>query len=183
MIKQVYPDAHNLVQDIHGLVGEDGLPLVGHLMKQTDLVMTAVRLACADPNAPDHIQRLKDNPNPNARDFYKYLEGGALLGSDGKPGPLLRLIQKSENTETPLNRAFRQLATVLKHKGGNDIGLSRVLLPYLNQPLLQVLLFWLVRQQEPDLENSREDILRFVLYCILCERDADSSRKASHIVF
>lgn len=183
MIKQIYPDAHNLVLEIHGLKGEHDLPLVGHLMKQTDLVMTAVRLACADPNAPDHIQKLKDNPNPNARDFYKYLEGGAMLGSDDNPGPLLRLIKKSEKTEAPLVCAFRHLATVLKHREDNDIGLPRVLLPYLNQPLLQVLLFWLVRQHDLEIENSRQDILRFVLYWILCERDADSSRRASQIAF
>lgn len=185
MIKQIYPEAHNLVQEIHALKGANGLPLIGHMMKQTDLVMTAVRLACADPNAPDHIQKLKDNSNPNARDFYNYLEGGSILGSDAEPGPLLRLIKKTENTEAPLVLAFRQLATVLEHRKGDDMGLPRVLLPYLNQPLLQVLLFWLVRQPQHELniENSREDILRFVLYWILCERDADSSRKASLIAF
>lgn len=183
MIKQAHPEAHNLVQEIQFLKGDNGLPLVGHLMKQTDLVMTAVRLACADPRAPERIKKLPDNPSPNTKDFYKYLDGGDFLGTDNSPGPLLQLIQKVGTKDAPIVTAFRQLTTFLQHREGNDMGLPRVLLPYLSRGLLQVLLFWLVSNPKAKLEDSRRDILQFVLFWKLCERDWESSRKASKIAF
>ncbi len=54
-------------------------------------------------------------------------------------------------------------------------------LPYLNESMLQVILYWLVRNQNTNVQESRNEIIRFILFWFVCHQDAKSSDKASRV--
>lgn len=155
MIKQSWPEAHNLVSDIHEEVGS--------MMQPTDIVMTAYRLASLRAG-------ITDDPQPNARSFHKNLN--VLLGSDSAKGELRNLIESDG-----LTNAFVALKGLLIHK--NDHGLPEAIFPYLDVPLLQVLLFWIMKNPGLVQETNRDEIIRFVLFWLVCSDGAKSQFKAS----
>jgi hypothetical protein len=186
MIKHAYPKAHDYVYSIHNEVG--------HLMTAPDYVMTAVRLACVmDQTEP---RRFVDQPNPDAKQFHRYLKGSDnLLGTAKSPGPLMALLETDE-TVNPLFAAFKKLEDLLTYRdsgtGGSerspDIGIPRLMMPHLGRPLIQVLLYWLTRINDAEdscskLEASRPEIVRFVLFWFLCCRDSRSAYDASKQAF
>jgi hypothetical protein len=182
IIKQAYPESHNFVYQIH----KD----VGTLLTAPDYVMTALRLACAIDSETQHV----DNANPSAREFHRYLKDGKLLGNAQRPGPLRRMIMSNDSTSNPLVLSFKNLNDLLRYKsepvhGTRDIGIPLAMFPYLNRPLVQVLVFWLVRlfvHGSPDpklLEASRDDLVRFVLFWVFCNRRAKDAYDASKAAF
>jgi hypothetical protein len=69
---------------------------------------------------------------------------------------------------------------VLEFKGGNDHGLPRVLLPKLGVRLYEILIFWLyyncdndVLRAENIVNDSRDELLRFVLFWLVFIENAD----------
>jgi hypothetical protein len=178
MIKQVYPESHDLVYEIH--------KEVGRLMTAPDYVMTALRLARAGQDGDD-------NANPSAKEFHRFLKDPSLLAKQPL-GALRRLIEPAaDGGENSLVRAFMELIDLLaygrKLDGQADPGLPQVLMPYLGRPLLQILLCWLVpvidsgAADQKLLDDSRDELLRFVLFWLLCKRDAKTSYLASKKAF
>lgn len=159
MIKQSWPDAHNIVYDLQKQVGS--------LMKPTDFVMTAFRLAMLRSNDTE----LRD-PELNAMTFHKHL--GGLLGTDGN---LREMILE----HGPLIKAFKALINLIKYRDGDDHGIPIALFPYMNESMLQVILYWMISNPENDgsFEVSRDEVVRFILFWFVCNKDAASAYKAS----
>jgi len=169
MVKQEWPEAHNLVYDLQSIVGS--------LMKPTDFVMTAFRIASL--LASD----IADQSQPNPASFHKNLS--TMLGSKSEPGELRKLIgldDSSIKSRGTLANDFEQLKKVLKFRqdAQDDIGIPFALFPYLERPLLQVLLFW-IHKTNASISESRIDIIRFSLFWMICRRDSKSAVKASEI--
>ena len=169
LIKNAEPETHNIVHAMH--------KSVGHFLKANDIVMTAIRIAATKKEL-----ELNDLAEPKTRDFHRYLKNKNPLFEEFK-----RLITiPPENTMAPLHKALALLSDLLKYKGGSDIGLPRVAMPLLGRELLQILLFWVTSQQNnrrndnESLLESRDEILRFILFWILCVNDPG---KASHQAF
>lgn len=159
MVKQSWPEAHNIVYKIHEKVGS--------LMKPTDFVMTAYRLALLNEDIADEAQ-------PNARSFHKNL--GKLLGTEKQPGILKELISES-NKSSPLVKAFENMKSILEYRGEGDNGIPEAMFPYLDVPLQQVILFWLLNREFQ--ANDRNNIISFMLYWMLCNKGAASKYEAS----
>lgn len=187
IIKQVYPESHNFVYEIH--------KSVGYLMTAPDYVMTAFRVACAmpDPRHPDKPTHA-DNANPSAKEFHRYLKDESLLGTEQTPGRLRKLIMAPD--ENPLALSFKKLKELLCYRdksvnGERDIGIPMAMFPRLSRSLVQVLVFWLVRfydldSGDPDpkvLEASRCELVRFALFWILVNPTAKQAYAASEAAF
>ena len=191
MIKSIWPEAHTVVRDIQNLKisdvaasrGEAGLKdnrlLVGTMLSDTDLVLTAARLACTKLKG----NAARDTAEPNARDFHRYLGKEGILDEGGKHGPLRELIDGHE--QSPLVVAFKRLDRMLAYRESvpDDPGLPRAFYPLLGKHLVQILLYWLwdVRRDDCDEEASRAEMIRFVLFWRL--GDLGKGAKASAEAF
>ena len=169
MIKQSWPEAHNIVYQLQQRVGS--------LMQPTDFVMTAFRLA----SLQSHASKVND-PELNARTFHRRI--AEMLASDGHPYNLREMIRESG----ALISTFDQLKTLIKYRGIDeqgveDYGIPDAMFPYLDKSVLQSVLFWLIKNQEnqTDIEESRLEIVRFILFWFVCHKDAHSAYKASKI--
>lgn len=170
MVKQSWPEAHNLVYKIQGEVGA--------LMKPSDFVMTAYRLA----SLREH-ESISDDPQPNAKSFHKNL--GRLLGhNQEKQGEMLKLISGDL-----LLKAFTALKDILGLKnvydteGVYDYGIPEAMFPYLDVPLLQILLHWILLRNNSIVINDhvRKDVIRFVLFWLVCNNGSASRYEASKL--
>lgn len=160
MIKQSWPEAHNIVYKLQKTVGS--------LMKPTDFVMTAFRLAILQSN------EIKVDPELNAKTFHRHLVD--LLGTEDTPKILREMISKDGS----LAKAFQELKSLIEYSDDNKYGLPSALFPYMNESMLQIILYWLIRQENADaLHESRDEIVRFVLFWFVCSRDAKYSYVAS----
>mgnify|MGYP001596015579 CR=1 FL=1 len=165
MIKQSWPEAHNIVYDLQEQVGS--------LMKPTDFVMTAFRLAMLLSN-----DTKKHDPELNAMTFHKHL--GGLLGTDGN-------LREMIGERGSLINAFNALIKLIKYRDikyrddSDDRGIPRAMFPYMNESMLQVILYWMIRNPEhtDSFEASRDEVLRFILFWFVCNKDAASAYKAS----
>lgn len=170
VIKYRIPETYALVEELHG--GHN----IASLLSATDLVMTAVRLAAAENEKP-----LADWESPTKQNFHSLIkhdiEGVGFLNDRFLP-----LIKK--DTQDTLKDAFISLTVLLTyHKDDNPHGLPPYAFPLLNRPLVQVLVRWIrcAQLNKPNdldvvLRQSREEVLRFVMYWQLCVTDP---RKAS----
>jgi len=156
MIKQSWPEAHNIVYDLQEEVGS--------LMKPTDFVMTAFRLAV--------LQSENLDPELNAQTFHKRIPG--LLGASDS------ILRKMIGKDGPLSNAFKQLIALIKYQGGNDYGIPNVMFPYMNESMLQVILYWIIcNQDKNNFIDSRDEVLRFIMFWFVCNRDSTSALAAS----
>ena len=159
MIKHRWPEAHGLVYDVQQQVGT--------LMKPTDFVMTAYRMAALFSN-----EKIPDEPRPKAASFHRHL---ARLQAESSRQSLGELVGNRL-----LARHFAHLNETLAYQGGEDYGLPQAMLAYLDVPLLQVLIYWLLKSPTGRFELSeRHDLVRFVLYWLTCCGDASSRQDAS----
>lgn len=169
MIKQSWPEAHNIVYELQLQVGS--------LMKPTDFVMTAFRLTALQSNTSK-----VDDPELTARTFHKRIVD--MLAADGHPNDLREMIRESG----PLVEAFSALKRLITYRGVDehgldDYGIPNAMFPYLNESMLQVILYWLIKNQGDvsQIEESRLDIVRFILFWFVCHKDAKSAYKASKV--
>ena len=159
MIKHRWPEAHQLVYEIQKQVGA--------MMKPTDFVMTAYRMAALFSS-----ETITDDPRPTAASFHKHL---ARLQAEVSPHSLDNLVMKGL-----LARHFEQLSECLLYKGAGDYGLPKAMFPYLDVPLLQVLIYWLIKSKTGRfMDLERQNVVRFVLYWQICRSDAASRQEAS----
>lgn len=166
MIKQSWPDAHNIVYELQKQVGS--------LMKPTDFVMTAFRLAALQSD--DITVR---GTELNAKTFHKHL--AALLGTNDQPGTLRKMIGEGG----PLVEAFKKMIGLIEYRNdeARRHAIPSIMFPYLNVSMLQVILYWMICNQEnmDSFENSKDDITRFILFWFVSNRDAKSAYKASKV--
>lgn len=169
MIKQSWPEAHNIVYELQQQVGS--------LMKPTDFVMTAFRLSALQSSASK-----VDDPELTARTFHKRIVD--MLATDGHPNDLREMIRKSG----PLVEAFSALKMLIQYRGADehgidDYGIPSAMFPYLNESMLQVILYWLIKSRGNvgHIEESRLEIVRFILFWFVCHKDAKSAYKASKV--
>jgi len=148
MIKQKWPEAHDLVFELHESVGT--------MMKPTDFIMTAYRLSATKFGVNIAGSKIKDTANPTIKDFYKNLP--ILLGEEDNPGELRNLISDGE-----FEKLFSSLKNAISYAGDNDIGLPEALLPYVERSLLQVLVYWCMHNRK-NIKESREQLVQFVLF-------------------
>lgn len=159
MIKHRWPDAHGLVYEIQKKVGA--------MMKPTDFVMTAYRMAALFCS-----EKIADDPRPTAASFHKHL---ARLQAETSSKSLHNFVLEGQ-----LSRHFEQLSGCLLHKGRGDYGLPKAMFPCLDVPLLQVLIYWLIKSNTGRfMEIERQNVVRFVLYWQVCCSDAASRQEAS----
>jgi len=147
MIKQKWPEAHNLVFKLHEAVGT--------MMKPTDFIMTAYRLS-ATKVGREGDSEITDTAKPTIKDFYKNLP--ILLGDESKPGELRILISGDK-----FKSLFEKLKKTISYEGDNDIGLPEALLAYVSRPLLQVLIYWCM-DNENSIKESRKQLIQFILF-------------------
>jgi hypothetical protein len=167
VIKHHLPQTYRLVEDLHSKGN------IASLLSSTDLVMTAVRLAAAENNPAT-----TDWESPTKQEFHRLIKHEGFLTR-----AFLPLIESDV-----LNVAFASLTELLAFdKKKNSRGLPSHAFPLLNRPLVQVLLRWIHNVQRRELNNlnavleqSRNEILRFVMYWQLCVIDP---KKASRIAF
>lgn len=159
MIKQQWPKAQTLVDEIHSN------SKVGYLMSSTDYVMTAFRLGASEIG-------IKDNPRPNPNDFHRHLE--KLLGKSGEDKPLRNYLKKRI-----LAQVFDSLYDTLLYKdSSDDIGLPSLMMPHLSRGLIQVLLRWfMLNRDEKIIKDSRQDIIAFSLFWFLNVWNEDKASK------
>ncbi|MBC3919080.1 DUF262 domain-containing protein [Undibacterium sp. CY18W] len=160
VIKHHLPETFQLVESIASIKG------FAQLLGPTDIVMTAVRLVAADLGLTDfespgkaNFDSLRKNPDFLER-FLDMVKSGKLSG------------------------AFDLLTESLKYNPDNredDPGLPMHGFILVSRPALQIVLRWLLSVSELHdartvFEQSREEILRFVLYAYLAIPDC---KKAS----
>ena len=163
MIKQSWPDAHNIVYDLQEELGS--------IMKPTDFVMTAFRLTMLR----SEDSKLKGDLPLNAITFHKHLS--ELLGTEALPGDLRKLIGK----EGPLVRVFKKLMELITYSKEHKRGIPNIMFPYLNDSMLQVILYWMLLNVEfiERFESSIEEMVRFILFWLVCNKDKSTAYKAS----
>lgn len=145
MVKQAWPESHNLVNKLHKTVGV--------MMTPSAFVMTAYRLAAIQ-------QGMTDRAEPKIEDLHKHLP--ALLWTDNKPGILRQMIEDESLVIT-----FVQLKFHITYQEKNDIGLPNALLPFIEKPLLQVLLHWCLKTSRHIIKKERKKIIHFILFWIV----------------
>jgi hypothetical protein len=79
-----------------------------------------------------------------------------------------------------LSIAFTKLIEMIQYRKEDDHGIPRTMFPYLDESMLQVILHWMIKNQENAayFEESRDNILRFILFWFVCHKDAKSAFKA-----
>lgn len=182
LIKNLFPEAHNLVQDLYKEKN------IASLLSQNDLVMTAVRLA-ASTTFQDAGKLFTDYPSPNHKEFGRLLRMNVHGGGDFLGSALMPLIEK--DSPSSLSKAFERAHHLLEYRPGlnpPDSGLPKLAFPLLKRELVQVLVFWIHRRQGAGLseeilnqqfDNSRAEILRFVLFWMLCVEDKQGASKVA----
>lgn len=156
MIKQQWPEAHDLVEKLHK--GK-----AGYLMSATDFVMTAYRLAMAE-------DKKNDAPRPTAGDFHRHL--GELVQEGGT---LRRYL-----LEGTLPQAFDDLYRTLKYRGSDDCGLPDLMLTHFSRGLIQVLLRWfMLNPGQAVQDDNRPNILAFTLFWYLHIWHEDKASKSA----
>ena len=182
LIKHRFPDAHNFVQDLHGNAH------VSSLLSANDLVMTAVRLAT---NTHSHGGRLfSDIPTPSPKEFGRILRAKVDPNEgDFLETALMPLIR--EDSPLYLLKTFEHVHRLIAFREGfspSDPGLPKLAFPLLQRELVQVLVLWVHRRLITGLpekilmqqvEASRPEILRFVLFWLLCVGDREKDREAA----
>lgn len=172
MIKQQWPEAQDLVNNIHGKIEVRGF------MSATDYVMSAFRLAAAQSS--DQGAQIADQPRPNPNDFHRHLDG--LLGNKKSNKPLRDYLEEGHK----LARAFDSLYSLLAYQRGqepDDIGLPLLMMPHLSRGLIQVLLRWLMLDPDPKtIEDNRQKIVSFTLFWYMNVQHKDED-KASKMAF
>ncbi len=165
MIKQAWPEAHDIVTDLQEEVGS--------LMRPTDYILTAFRMSALLYEGQNSIA---DESVPNAKFFHKHLHD--LLGDDCNEGILRQLISAKDRR---LQSAFAILINTIKYDSHVYHGIPNVMFPYLNVALIQVLLFWIIKNQidEYTILQSRDKIIQFILFWKLCCRDTAAGRTGS----
>lgn len=171
IIKHLRHETYDLVESLYEPM-EDGLRNVACLLTATDLVMSAVRLAAVSWNT-------KDWESPSKKDFHKMLQSGDFLNQKFMP-----LIERKNNSTAPIEQYFAQIQNCLEYRKDDqaDIGIPRHMFPHLGRPLVQVLLYIAQINYLADSSSTerRNDILRFVLFWLVCVND---HRKASEISY
>jgi hypothetical protein len=172
VIKYHLPEAYSLVEGLHA--GEN----IASLLSATDLVMTAVRLAAAEVTLNN--KQMTDWESPTKQEFHRLIKLDGFL--ENKFLPLIK--------QDVLQKAFISLTELLQYENThNSKGLPIHAFPVLSRPLVQVLIRWIrcVQLEKPNdydlkavLNQSREDVLRFIMYWQLC---VVNPRKASLIAF
>jgi hypothetical protein len=163
MIKQQWPEAHNLVEKVRG--GEFFYPMIS-----SDYVMTAFRLAAAQAG-------INDNPRPRSSDFHRHLDVLLKTKADGGFGPLREFLAE----DSALVKGFETLYRTLIYKGGEDNGIPNYMLPHFSRGLIQVLLRWIMLNNDNPqiIENNRETIIAFALFWYLHVWNEDKASKKS----
>ena len=188
LIKHRFPAAHNLVQDLHA----EGH--VASLLSANDLVMTAVRLALNTNKRSDGTE-FTDNPTPNPNEFGRILKMKVDAGNgDFLENALMPLIDPAG--PFALHKAFREAQRLLAFREDFpvDPGLPKLAFPLLQRQLVQVLVFWIHRRQRAaailteksglPFDASRDEILRFVLFWLLCVENREKEKElAGKIAF
>ncbi len=160
VIKHHLPETFQLVESIASGNG------FSRLLGPTDIVMTAVRLVAAEMGMTDFESPNKDNFD-SLRKNSKFLEN------------FLHLVQSGR-----LSKALNALTDGLKFNPENstaDPGLPMHGFILCSRPVLQILLRWVLAATNEDVDNdaqfaqvvanSREEMLRFVLYAYLALPD------------
>lgn len=182
VIKHHCPQAHDLVEQLRNPgEGLRDYNLAG-LLSSTSIVVTAVRLAaarCRDEKGQD----FPDQEVLDKKNFAKLLRSPVQV--DGLSGTttfmasaLLPLIEGGK-----LAQLFAHLGEALQYeKGIFEVGLPKQALWLLDRPLIQVLLYWLMKKGGDRACDAKEraDLIRFVLFWNLCVTDA---AKASRMAF
>lgn len=175
MIKRQWPEAQNLVNNIHDKTE------VKAFMNATDYVMTAFRLAAAQySDETENSQKIADIPRPKPGDFHRHL--GNLLSEEIDTDKPLRNYLKKDNN---LVSAFDKLYNALKYEGSKNIGLPVFMMPHLSRGLIQVLLRWIMRNSSDEkvIEDNRQAIVSFTLFWYLNIWHEDrASKKAFEII-
>lgn len=183
LIKHRFPEAHNLVEALHSAGN------VASLLSANDLVMTAVRLA-ANTNTHSNGTLFSDIPTPSPKEFGRMLRAKVdPAAGDFLECALMPLIRN--DSRFSLHRAFEEAQRLLSFRDGItpvDAGLPRLAFPLLQRQLVQVLLLWIHRRQRAvdsaellrsQLNASRGEILRFVLFWLLCVDDREKDKEAA----
>ncbi len=182
LIKHRCPEAHNLVQELHGEKN------VSSLLSANDLVMTAVRLAL-NTNTHSGGTEFTDIPTPTPKEFGRILRAKVDAGK----GDFLKEALMPFFSDTPfsLHKAFEVAHKLLSFRVGQapvDPGLPNLAFPLLQRQLVQVLVFWIHRRQRTQLSDeiigqqfdaSRPEILRFVLFWLLCVEDREKEKESA----
>lgn len=186
LIKHRFPEAHNLVQTLH----RSGT--VGSLLSANELVMTAVRVAAAT-HEDDEGKPFPDNPAPSPREFNRLVRRRLIGGQDFLGGAVRPLIGKKteDRQRQSLLEAFKYVQQVLEYRPNesrSDPGFPRLAFPQFQRQLVQVLVYWIhqrLRSSDTDdvvsrdIECSRPEILRFVLFWLLCMNGKEKDREAA----
>ena len=160
MIKQEWPEAHNLVNDLQEKVGS--------LMKPTDFIMTAFRISILlYNNTQNEKNKITDNPKPNAAYFHRHLK--TLLNSE-KYG-LKTLIQKDGR----LIQVFQSFKDTIEYK--NDFGIPKVMFPKLDLYLMQVLIYFIIKKDK--FEVKKKELVRFIIFWMVNKPKTNVSSKSS----
>lgn len=172
LIKYRWPQAHDSVYKLY--LNRN----IGQILKPTEIVMTAVRLARADL----HVD---DMPKPRVTDFRRWLQEGA---SALQQSPLLERLQAfvtpPDLGPSRLQAAFECFRGLIDYRPKNaleDLGLPKVFVPHLNLPAIQVVLRWIDLNWGCDaafFQSSRRDILRFLLFWHIAVHNEDASSNA-----
>jgi hypothetical protein len=163
MIKTDCPEAHDLVENIHKTK-------VKHLLSATDLVLTAFRLA--DFESQPSVSPKIDTPDPGPSDFHRRYKGAAK-------NKLLEYLNDGS-----IENAFNTLYDIVIYDPErNPNGYPQLMMPFLSRPLIQTLIFWIMKNQaagktNPDLQTSMGDIAAFFLHWHLCAFDRNTASKA-----
>ena len=172
IIKHLRSETYDLVESLY-LPTVNGSRNVASLLTATDLVMSAVRLAAIGENS------VADWENPSKQNFHRLLQSQDFLGKKFMP-----LITRNDNNISQIERYFSEIQVVIEYRSTEraDIGLPRHLFPHLGRPLVQVLLriAQLDYLADPYNGKRRNDILRLVLFWLVCVKD---HRKASEISY
>lgn len=164
VIKHHLPQSFDLVEQISATAG---LP---RLLGPVDIVMTAVRLVAAQKDLPDYESPTKFEFDRLRRDAAAFLK---------EDGDFLAMVQSHQ-----LKNALEAINYALLYRDGDDIGLPWEGLVLVSRPILQVMLRWLVGQPllecealKVHAEQSRAELIRFVLYSNVAIRDQKRASK------
>lgn len=175
MIKQVWPEAQNLVSTLHTN------PKVRCLMSEIDFVLTAFRFAMLDASDMSQLDRITDYADPTPRDFHRNLD--KVLGTDAKPGPLRGYLASN----SVLVHAFEHFYDLIAYQPDRAAsGVPHLMMPHLRRPLIQVVVYWVMRQllaKSPNVEASRDQIIGFTLFWDLCHiKDLEASKESMRVL-
>ncbi len=184
VVKHHCPDTHDLVESLRNPGNEQRDYNLAGMLSSTSIVITAVRLAaanCRDENG----KSLPDQETLDKQQFAKLLRSRVYV--DGMGGTttfmgaaLLPLIEGGR-----LKHLFARLGEALQYEKEGEFkkGLPAHALWLLDRPLLQVLLYWLLKNGGEAARidvKERADLIRFVLFWNLCVTD---TAKASRLAF